>query len=527
MNVLWQKRIVFFLVVVGATLWLWGITYPFVGIYNANNNYLSLAAKNYLRFGFFNLKFFPTYFAGAHFMPGDPYYLHHPILVFWVETLFVYLLGTANWVIHVPQILFAIGSMGMIYVIARQLWNRKVALWSLGLAVIFPMTGFFWKYMMFEQSGLCFNLIIFYFVICFIKKPKPRHLVTIFLATFIGGLVDWSVLYLLFPFTIFFFTKLGKRVLPAIIMYVTGTVISVVLFLFGVFIMQKGFGELFVAIWVHSYTTQLTGLSYWPARLLLISLIRIFLYFSPFAFVSGAYIVKLIGHRKFWKLPDITLIFFFLFGLLNLIFLPTATWGHSYFLYYFIPFFAWTGGLWIERREKKSWAICFWVGIILVTSLTVNYLKIQQVKKQLWKYDVASKINIKLAPYETIGVINFAGDVFENYYFHPSQPIGYTQLPDWIRGAVYPGVASAVFVCAGACKEDELQEVERLKSTDSVETYTVGQNQAWLITKQLHKQAASKAIQAITPPLHPSVNEGNILLRWYRTVRDALNVGQI
>jgi hypothetical protein len=149
------------------------------------------------------------------------------------------------------------------------------------------------------------------------------------------------------------------------------------------------------------------------------------------------------------------------------------------------------------------------------------------VRKQLWKYDVASKINTKLAPYETIGVINFAGDVFENYFFHPSQPIGYTQLTDWTRGAVYPGVARAVFVCAGGCTKGELQEVERLKSTGSVETYTVGQNQAWLITKQLHKQAASKTIQAITQSRESSVNEGNILLRWYRTIRDALNVGQI
>jgi 4-amino-4-deoxy-L-arabinose transferase-like glycosyltransferase len=527
MKLLWQKRIVFFLILIGAVLWLWGITYPFVGSYNTNNNYLSLAAKNYLRFGFTTLKFFPTYFAGAHFMPGDPYYLHHPILVFWLEALSVFLFGTANWVIHLPQVLFAVASMAMVYLIAKRLWNRHVALWSLGLAVIFPMTGFFWKYMLFEQACLFFNLVVYYIVILYVRKPNPRYLVVIFFATLLSGLTDWGVLYLLFPFIIFFFTKLGKRIAPAIIAYLAGTVISLGLFLLGVLALQKGFGELSLAIWVRSYTAELTGLSLWPVRLLAISRVRIFLYFSPFAFVSGVYIIKLIGHRESWKLPDITLIFFFLFGLLNLIFLPTATWGHSYFLYYFIPFFAWTGGLWLERSEKKSWAVCFWVAIIIITSVTVTYFKIQQIKKQLWKYDVAKVINTKLAPYETIGVMNFAGDVFENYFFHPSQPITSAQLADWTRGIVYPGVVHAVFVCAGPCTAGELQEVERLKSAASVETYTAGATEAWFITKQLHKQPAAETVETVTPSIQTSVGEGNIFLRWYRTVRDALNVGQI
>lgn len=527
MKLLWQKRIVLLLIILGVALWLWGINYPFVGIYNTNNNYLSLAAKNYLRFGVWNLKLFPTYFAGEHFLPGGPYYLHHPILIYLLEALSVFVLGTADWVIHAPHVLFTIGSMGMIYVIARKLWSQKVALWSLGLAVIFPMTGFFWKYMLFEQECLFFNLVVYYFVICFARKPKPRYLVAIFFATLLSGFVDWGVLYLLFPFIIFFFTKFGRRLKPAFIVYVAGTLLSLGLFLFGVLILQKGFDELFSAIWSRSYTAELVSLSYWPARLFAVSFIRTILYFSPFAIVSGVYIVKLIGHRESWKLPDITLVFFFLFGLLNLIFLPTATWGHSYFLYYFIPFFAWAGGVWLERREKKPWVIWFWVFVLIGTSVVVNYFKIEQVKKQLWKYDVAVQINKKLEPYEIVGVVNFAGDVFENYFFHPSQPIRYTGLASWMTGVDYPGVTHAVFVCAGTCTEGELQEVERVKGSSIVETYSAGGNQAWFITKQLAKQKTTEIVDTITPSIQTSVKEGSIFLRWYRAVRDALNVGQI
>jgi 4-amino-4-deoxy-L-arabinose transferase-like glycosyltransferase len=525
MKLLLQKRIVLLLIVLGVALWLWGITYPFVGIYNTNNNYLSLAAKNYLRFGFWNLKLFPTYFAGAHFMPGNPYYLHHPILIFWLEALSVFVFGSHNWSIHVPQLVFTAGGMAMIYVIARKLWNQKVALWSLGLAVIFPMTGFFWKYMLFEQASLFLNLAVYYFLIRYSNRPNSRDLIAIFFATVLSGFVDWGVLYLLLPFALFFFTRFGKRIKPAFIAYVSGAVLSLGLFLVGVLLSQKGFGELSLAIWGRSFTAELTGLSYWPARLLAISIIRTILYFSPFAIVSGLYIVKLIKNRESWKLPDITLVFFFLFGLLNLIFLPTATWGHSYFLYYFIPFFAWAGGVWLERREKKPWVVFFWVFIIIGTSIAVNYFKIQQVKKQLWKYDVAKEINKKLEPYETIGVVNFAGDVFENYFFHPSQPIAYTELSSWTKGVVYPGVINAVFVCAGPCTAGELQTVEQLQGCSTVEPYTVDGNTAWFLTRQLPMPGAGTA-----RPTHPvlvATKKDSIFLRIYRTIRDALNVGQI
>ena len=46
----------------------------------------------------------------------------------------------------------------------------------------------------------------------------------------------------------------------------------------------------------------------------------------------------------------------------------------------------------------------------------MNYLKIAQVQKQLWKYDVALQIDASLIPYETIGVVNFPGDVYQLSY---------------------------------------------------------------------------------------------------------------
>lgn len=520
-----QKRWILLLCLVGLVLALWGTNLPFVGIYNTNNNYLSLAARNFLRFGIIELKFLPTYFAGEHFTAASPYYLHHPVLVFWVEALALLAFGFHHFTVHIPQVLFVAGSVWLIYLIARMVWNEKVALWSAGLSAVFPMTTFFWKYMMFEQASMFFSLATFYFFLQYIQKRQWRSLFFIFMLTTLSGLSDWGVLYLLVPLGIFYFSQYRKHMFKPFFSYIKGTIFSLGIFGVAVYFIQHGFGELGGAIWGRSYTSELTGLSLWPVRLVGISILRLFVYFSPFAVVSGFYVIRRIQEqKKKLRMEDFVLISFFIYGLLNLLFLPAATWGHSYFLYYFVPFFAWAGALWLDRKEKKTSTIVFWVVVLVVTSITVNFFKIQQVKKQLWKYDVAYKVNAVLAPYETIGVINFPGDVFENYFFHPSQPISFQQVPFWLSGVDFPGVMQAVFVCAGPCTEGELRFAKKISAGYQVTVYHIRGNTAWLITK---KPGVTPMDITVKSSDSVSVGEGNILLQFYRAARDFLGVGQI
>ncbi len=518
-----RLKLVILLCFVGLLLWLWGVNYPFVGIYNANNNYLMLAAKNYIRFGFTTLKFFPTYFAGQQLPSPIPYYLHHPILIFPLSTIPFLIFGFRNWVVHATNFLFLLGDILLIYKLGGLLWNKKVGLWAAGLAVIFPMTAFFWKYIFFEQASLFFNLLIFYYFVRFLKGQRRSFLFIIFLISFVSGLIDWGVLYLLIPFLVFLFTKYKKHFVKPYATYIVGAVLSLGLFIVSVYVTQHGFIELGSAIWSRSYTAELTSLSIWPIRLLAISILRMVLYFTPISLAAIWLFYRLLRRRQ--SFPELSLLFFFIYGCLNLIFLPTASWGHSYFLFYFIPFFAFTGGLFMEQIEKKTSRIWLWITVLVFCSVAVNYLKLQQVKKQLWKYDVAANINKTLKPYETVGVINFAGDIFENYFLHPTVPIPYGKLNDWLEGRSYTGGTNAVYVCEGNCSEGERAQAAALQSSGLVTTYEAGGNEAWRITKQSHGQAPVTEI--IYPTNTVQVRDGNILLKVYRFLRDTLAVGQI
>ncbi len=527
MNLTFTKKIVFVLVIVGLLLTLWGINYPFVGIYNANNNYLSLAAKNYLRFGFANLKFFPTYFAGDTLPLHVPYYLHHPILIFPLSAIPYMIFGFKNWVVHATNFLFLMADVFLLYKIASIVWNKKVGLWAAGLAVVFPMTTFFWKYIFFEQSSLFFNLCVFLAFLSYIKKQTLRSLAAIFVFTFLSGLVDWGVLYLFFPFVALFFTPYKKFVTKPLIVYLFATGLSLSIFIISVFLLQGGFGELGNAISTRSYTAELTGLSLWPIRLAIISLVRTLLYFTPVVVLwiwDGARSWK---KKETFDLPKMTLLFFTIFGSLNLFFLPTATWGHSYFLFYFIPLFCFLGATWFVKREKNVWKTLIWVFVIVVASVTVNYLKLEQVKKQLWKYDVAVDIHKSLRPYEQINVVNFPGDLMENYFFHPTIAMKLSDLPlleKKTRGLVGFRV---IVACEGTCTPEELGMIDMLKKRVSVIAYHASGNTAWLITQDGSISPTREAEEHVSPTIKPQIQEGNIFLRLYRQMRDLLNVGQI
>lgn len=445
------------LLVAGLLLALWGINYPFAGGYNANNNYLTLAAKNLLRFGVI-----PTYFAGKTLPIPIPFYLHHPILVFILSAIPFILFGFHNWVVHAANFIFIIGDLFLLYKIGEFAWNKKIGLWAAGIAAIFPIFTYFWKYIFFEQGSMFFMLCVIYFLLYYFKKPSPRYLLYIFVFALLAGFTDWGVLYLLVPLLVF-----GRKVTKPLIAYSAAAAVSIGLFLLTVYLLRAGFGDLRQAISVHAYTPQLFRLSAWPLRLILITIVRFAIYFTPLSFLWFGYVKK-----------NRLLLCLFLLGCMNIVVLPTVTWENSYFLFYFIPFLAFAGALWMEKHAK--WWI---VAAIIIWSITVNFLKLAQIKKQFWQYDAAVAVNKEVPPYETVGVINFSGDILEQYFYHPTQPMTPAELPFWQAKKKYTDI-----------------------------TYVVDGGK--LITRS---SPMPKAPLLTTSPA----------VTWYRMIRDMFNVGQL
>ena len=517
------RYIIILLLILAGALWLWGIHDPFVGIYNANNNYLTLSAKNYFRFGFQTLHFLPTYFASYPLPVDVNYYLHHPILFFLIASVPFMLFGFHNWVAHVATGLFSAGVLYFIYKIGNRLWGKDVGISAMVLAALFPMASFFWKFMFFEQITLFFNLWILYLFLLYREKPKIPFLILISLLSFLCMLSDWYALYLMFLFPLFFLLNKKKETFHVFVVYGISVAFGLAVF-FGLIAFGKGnLQDLIGAVSVRSFATELFSLSYPYVRLLGITVLRIGLYFSPLAFV-GLYFVASHIKKNFRTEKSIILLSLFVLGMINVVVLPTATWGHSYFLYPFLPFFAFGEALVLVTMMKKPWLFYGCLILVAGTGIAVNYGKIMQVRKQSWKYELAYSVSQKLTPYEPIGVVNFSGDVFEQYFLHPSEPLSLPSMQERLKERDAPRFF--LILCADLCTDDELKNMDMIRKTYETTEYRIGEYSAWLVEHKARLPFDGQIMPPDSQDIIPTPKEKSGI-RWYRYIRDFLGVGQI
>lgn len=496
-------------------LWFIGINEPFVGVYGANLNFFTLAAKNFFRFGYLKLNFVPTYYSGGDLSQLPQLYLHHPVLYFiFVSFPFIFL-GFHNWVASVTPIIFSLLTLFWIYKIALFLWNKKVALWSVFFGAVFPLMTVFGRQTIFEPAILSLLLAVYYFFLLFLKDKKRKNLFLIILFTLLAVLVDWGGAYFIFPFIILYklYPQSNQKKI-AIFAYCLTVFIGLSIFLLQVYLLRGNFTDLINAILSRQNNLELFSLSYPLLRNFVTAIVRILVYFTPFSVFGLPVLLK---ERSVQRT---SLLFFLIFGIVNLVALPAASFGHIYFLLYLLPFFALTLGKFGERlyhNNKKA-------GILLIFSLFffsafLTFMKWQQIVKQTWRYEVAFNINMQLIPYETIGVRGFPGDVFEQYFFHPTIPVESYDAVLELLNAKDPGEQKVVFSCWDSCSDEDYEFINSLP-------YKITKfDKAWLVENSESDKLPTKG--DLTQESTGTVSEPKMVIKIYRLLRDILGVGQL
>lgn len=502
-----------------------GIDEPFVGAYGANLNFFTLAAKNFSRFGYFRLHFLPTYYSGGDLGKIPDFYLHHPVFYYTLVSLPFKVFGFHNWVASVTPILFSLLTLYWLFKIGSFLWNRKTGLWVAVFGSFTPIMTVFGRQTIFEPAILALLLGVYYYFLVYLKYKKVKDVLFLTILSFLAILIDWGGAYFIFPFLLLYWLlPKGKEKKLAVLLYFVSTLLGLSLFILIVFLVRGNFGDLLGAISSRQTNPELFNLPYPWFKLILVSLLRIVIYLTPLSLLALFIFLKdLVKAVKLKKINPqmVTFLFFLIFGLLNLIFLPAATFGHIYFLLYLVPFFALTlGKYFADLSVKKSLFSVVLIVVIYLFSSLVTYAKWQQIEKQVWRYDAALKINRQLAPYEAIAVKGFPGDIFEQYFFHPTKPIeDYSELLNWLSQAK-SGERKTVFSCWDTCSEEDYQFIENIpyKTTKFAKV--------WLIENtEIEKPTTLPEIHQIEKPA--KTIESSLLIRFYRLLRDKLQVGQL
>jgi len=251
-----------------------------------------------------------------------------------------------------------------------------------------------------------------------------------------------------------------------------------------------------------------------------VTIVRLIIYLTPLIIPALLVFIKRGLDTLLQRQISVSLL---ILGMVNLVFLPTATWGHSYFLYYFTPIAAVIFGVLLsELSQRKFRFLIAFLSLFLISGYSVAVSKNYQQQKQVWKYGLATSINSLIAPHETVAVVNFPGDILENYYFHPTFPVSSENLTDYFR--LNPHRAVLIACGVDECHDSEPDIVEGLTGYE-IRHYIFGENQAWLILKS---DDATSSYTTETVILNGGLDSRKpYILELYRVIRDLMGGIQI
>jgi 4-amino-4-deoxy-L-arabinose transferase-like glycosyltransferase len=178
-----------FLLVCGNAPWL-GKNY-----FSTNGSRYAVVAKNYLRYGFLKTKFAPVQDYGVRFPENPNYYINHPILLYLLLSISFVIFGVHSWAARFVPIAASVGSLLLVYAVAKRWWGSLCATCAAFFFAFMPMTTIFGSLVNFEPPTAFFMLLAVYYYQRWFDMRTRRDLYLlggcIFLANFCEAL--WFV----------------------------------------------------------------------------------------------------------------------------------------------------------------------------------------------------------------------------------------------------------------------------------------------------------------------------------------------
>lgn len=418
-----------------------GINFPYVGPNAWNYNTYSLIARNYNSFGYFETKFAPVISVSEKLPDKPEYYLHHPQLLSIIESFLFKFFGEDFWVGRLTVIIFSIGSGLLLFLIAKKMKGINFAITSVIVYTFIPASSIFGRMIGQEPLVLFFILLSIFALINYLKNNKKIYLIIYITSLILGVLSDWPMVY--FSFILILYLIYKKRY-KLIFLNIFLPIFTVIIFFIYIFNLLGSFSDLKMAFLVRSLGELLT-LEFWPLRWFFTILIRFLLYFNPiFVFLAFIYLVKAFFDLKSKKPGELTVLIFILFSFsfFHIILYPEGSFGHPYWTYYSTPFIVYSSSMMflkIYNKRKYFWLITIFLFSLLFL-VKIEDWKTKEMQVNIWRYELAKKINNYLIPYEEI-IMNTDSvidpDIFQYSFLHKTQMIKTLNEVDLLNNKYY------------------------------------------------------------------------------------------
>lgn len=400
-----------------AAVWLIGIDKPFVDANAYNDACIANWGRNYLKLGLLETKLGTVW----EINPAQPkpylYYLHHPPLIGLLAAASFSIFGVHEWSARLVGCLASLGSLWLIWLIARQLLTERQALFSLLFAAFMPLMIVFGKMASHEPLTLFFCLLMLFFYLKYLKSEK--YFPWLLAAVFGGLLSDWPAVYAAFLIYLHYYFWVKKD------FKLTWLIALPVLFFLGWLVYSKALTGSFGGVSnLHS-----GKLAYQNLFAEIAMMVGADSFFSAGFF--NAFFLKVLGNIIAYVTPPLALLslyyFFsarmkkneivtgiFIFGLVHILLFPRGlAMVNPFSIYYLLPGFAISAALAFDGL-KTLYAKTIILIIIFIFSLAVISQPIKD-HDVVTSWDFGRKINLITNARDTIGIQSGIGPVIEFY----------------------------------------------------------------------------------------------------------------
>jgi ribosomal protein L17 len=350
-------------------------------------------------------------------------------------------------------ILFSLGSLFLIYFIAKKLVDSKFAVIASLVYSFIPASTIFGKMIGQEPLALFFCLSTIFGILKYSEHKSGKYVALAIVSVFFGTLCDWPMTYFSLLIFAYLFHHKEKKLAVAILLT---SLITALCYLIYVNFMLSGLSEIAWAITVRSVGTLLSQ-PYWGLRWISIITLRFVLYFNPVFVGLGFYffIKSIFMHPKSSKEKELffILLVLFGFGLIHVLLYPDGSFGHPYWIYYFIPFVVFSSAIIISKLLEARKIILFLTLLFsLIFMFMMQHWKFEQTKANLWRYSLAQKLEVSLVRDEKIETnLNSAVDreLFRYVFSHE------VKLVDKLTQIDQKNYSHFVYSCSVKCNLSE------------------------------------------------------------------------
>ncbi|MEO0649582.1 MAG: glycosyltransferase family 39 protein [Planctomycetota bacterium] len=171
-----------------------------VGFKSAFGTYTTgLFARNFFEHGFLESGLMPYYWR-VELADGQvlrEWYTHHPPLYALITGASMRLFGTAEWASRLPWLLLSTWSMFAVHRFAALACGRRVALFAHAVYAVVPLSAWYATMLYTDAAVVGLFAVIASHHLLWLRGGERRHVAIATLCYFLGGMLDWPIVFLL------------------------------------------------------------------------------------------------------------------------------------------------------------------------------------------------------------------------------------------------------------------------------------------------------------------------------------------